>query len=362
VSIATISINYPVTDLILDIKSHIDEKDTLIICFWDFDNFNIETIGTKNSRVLVNQISKLTNGLNIKNHIIFMSDAISRINRDENLSRALTSIKFNINFIKIQEIYEKHKYLDLQRATLGKVNFIATDYFISVFFKDIYPELAKGNQIDYIHSSDRILAIKAEADEKISKFMSPVKIPKIIFWKKIPILNFISREWISVDMSKKEIELEIRRNWPIDEKVIKDLIGIVLKLKNSILESRVQAFYEEMEEMNDERKIQEIVEIFYSYFFHIKQLIVSSEEENIKKITYIENRNQLKNILKTLNPAKLEILKACDGSKNIEEIIQKVLMNSNSVRSYISRMKKEGLITNSKKPLRLVDEIIINLE
>ena len=67
------------------------------------------------------------------------------------------------------KVYKQNKYLDISRATLGKINFIATDYLIPLFFNDLYPELAKGKKIEYYHSTDRLLGIKKEVDETISK-------------------------------------------------------------------------------------------------------------------------------------------------------------------------------------------------
>src|SRR3989344_712405 len=202
-SISTTNINYPITDLLLDIKSHCDEEDVLVICYWDYDSFDIETIGTDSSRYIVNQISKLLSGLNIKSNIIYMSDAIRRINHNEDVSRVLTSAKFNIKFNKILEIYKKNKYMDLSRATLGKVNFLATDYIICLFFNELYPELAKGKLIKYYHNTDRFLGIKKEVDEIVSKVSSPVEFPQVIYWKSAPILKYSSREWISIKMSKR---------------------------------------------------------------------------------------------------------------------------------------------------------------
>jgi predicted regulator of amino acid metabolism with ACT domain len=162
-------------------------------------------------------------------------------------------------------------------------------------------------------------------------------------------------------MSKAEMEKVIGENYPEDKEILKDLIRLGLRIKDSSLKHKIESLIKDIDKPhNKEIIIQETAKIFYSYFSHIKSLIENSEESEIKKITYVDNKEKFEKIFKNINPAKLEILKHCDGKNSIEDITQKVSMKESSIRSYISRMKNEKLITDSKKPLRLIDEIVIN--
>lgn len=360
-SIATISINYPVTDLILHIKEHYEEGDTLVLCFWDFSSFNTGSITKENTRFVVNQLSKLLNALEIKNHIIYLSDALQRINNDEKISRMFFSSLLNINFEKINKVYGNYKYLRLDNSTLGKMNFIVADYIIALFFDQLYPDLSKGEKIKVYFSSERFLGVKSEIEEAVSRG-SAIEFPQVNYWKKIPILNHSTKEWISSTMSKKEIESEIKVNWPIKDETIIDLVSVGLRLKNNSLTEKINSFIQKIGKLNDEIKIREIVDIFYSYFYNIKKLIQSAEEGNIKKITYVNTKEKFKKIIGNINPAKFEILRYCDGERTVEDIINAVSIKESSVRTYLSKMKNENLITHSKKPLRLVDEIIVAFE
>ncbi len=162
-------------------------------------------------------------------------------------------------------------------------------------------------------------------------------------------------------MSKGEIEKIIKQNIS-NKEILKDLVCIGTKLEDPSLTHKINALIKNINKLNKEVLIKDVTEILNHYLSIVKKMIDSSEDENIKKITYIDSKEKFKKILETLNPSKLEILKHCNGKNTTEEIVELVSMKPSSIRSYLSIMKKEKLITNSKKPLRLIDELIISFE
>ncbi len=360
------SIHYPVIDYLLNIKEFYEEGDTLMLCFWDFEIYTFKVFNkTISVREITREISKLLNTLKIKHKIIYLSDAIKRINNNPELFELLLISYTYISMGKIEDTYKNNKYLKLRPTTLGKLNFMVIDYIIALFFKDLYPNLAQNKSVDIYHTGERFLGIKQSIQESISKNELVVNFPLTKYWKALPILNYSKGEWISASMSMNEIENIIRENFPKDKESLKDLILIGNKIKDSSLNFKIENLIKEMGEkdLSDEYLISEIAKILDLYFYKIKSLINESEESvDIKKITYVNTKKEFENIFENINSAKLEILKECNGRNTIEDIIKKISMKESSVRSYISRMKKEGLISNSKNPSRLIDEIIVNFE
>lgn len=365
-NISATSIGYPVIDFLLNIKEVYEEGDLLILCFWDYEIYNFrkkEKISENKTKIreITGQLSKLLNGLEMEHKIVYLSDSIKRINSREDIFELLLDCYNNITMGDIEEAYKKDKYLTLRPSTLGKINFIIMDFLVSLFFKEIYPTLTKGRPIDVYHTGERFLGIKKYMEEAISRSELVVSFPLIRYWKTLPILNYVDGNWISLSMSKSEIERIVRDNFPKDKNVLKDLISIGLRLNDESLNHKIASLFKKLDSTKEkELLVQDIAEVFMHYFSIIRKLIESSEEGEIKKITYIDSKDKLQKILELINPSKLEILKHCDGRNSVEDIVHLVSMRESSVRSYLSRMKKEKLVTNNKKPLRLIDEIIIN--
>jgi hypothetical protein len=368
-NISASRIHYLVIDFILNLKEFYEKGDTLILCFWDYDvyNFDNKDANVSDNRIKIREItgelSRLLNGLEIEHKIIYLSDALHRINNHEDLFNLLVNCYNSITMGKIEDIYKNNKYLKLRPSTLGKINFMVVDYLVALFFKELYPTLSKGKSVDIYHTGERFLGIKDSVEEMISKKELVVNFPAIKYWRALPILNYSSGNWISAAMSRNEIEKIIRENYPKDKDTLKDLIKIGLRVEDSVLDHKINSFLSEIDKIKDHEVIvQEIANIFLSYFEYIKSLIEQSEESEIKKITYVDSKEKLQKVLETLNPSKLEILKQCNGKNTVEDIIKHVSVKESSVRSYISRMRNEKLITNSKKPIRLVDEILISFD
>ncbi len=361
-NIAASGINYPVTDFLLNIKEFYDKGDILILCYWDFNIYTFKNLDSQVIRNITSQISKFLTSIGVKHKIIYLSDALKRINNEEKLHEIFLNCLTNITIGELEDFYKKNNYLKIRPATLGKINFMVADYITALFFDELYPHLSKNKKINIYHTGERFLGLKGSIERVLGTLDLIIDFPEIQLWKTLPILNYTQGNWISASMSKKEIEKIIKANSPIPKEEIKDLIKIGLRLNDPSLKNQIDSFYSKLDTMDLELITLELTEILNLYFYKIKQLIEISDEGTIKKVTYVNSKEKFKKIFERINSSKLDILKHCNGSNTIDDIIKKVFMKPSSVRSYISRMKNEHLITQDKKPKRLVDEIIINLE
>jgi len=237
------------------------------------------------------------------------------------------------------------------------------DFLVCVFLNELYPNIAKGKSPDIYHTGERFLGIKESVKKAISENKLVVNFPQIKFWQAIPLLNYSRGNWMSTNMSKEDISQIIAEIYENDKNLLKDLLRITLRLKDPILEHQIKRVHEQLDRnSNQELVIEKASAIIFDFFEKIKEMIDNSVKGELKKITYITTKDHLNQLLQTINPAKMEILKYCNGSHTIEEIAKKVSIKESSTRSYISHMKKDRLITHEKKPLRVTDEVVIIFE
>lgn len=363
-------LHYPLIDYLLNIKSFYQKGDFLVVNFWDLQTYYFEAGGFVNHienkkavREMSTEISQFLNALGIRHKIIYLSDGIRRLNSREHLFTILLNCYGQIRFADIEDTYVKHKYLKLRPTTLSKINYMVIDYLICIYFDTLYPNVSQGMNPSIYHTGERFSGIRENIERTLQWSDSLVTLPKVCYWKALPLLNYNQENWMNITMNKSDLNDVIEEFYDDDKTMLKDLVSIVCRLNNKRLNHKVNELYTLIDDDGDrEMIIEETTDIIYEFFSRIRDLIRKSRTSEIKKITYVETKEHLHKVLSTINPSKLEILKLCNGENTIADIIEKTSMKESSVRSYISRMKVEGLITNAKKPLRLTDEIVINFE
>lgn len=83
--------------------------------------------------------------------------------------------------------------------------------------------------------------------------------------------------------------------------------------------------------------------------------------EDIKAILILTNQEKLGEAKKTLlkeGSVKLQVYNLCDGSKTTQDIAQAIQKSTDYVNSYLSILRREGLIRTAEKEGKQVHEPI----
>lgn len=363
-------IHYILVDYILNIKSFYQEGDKVIVCFWDVEMYNQhldEYSSYLDSRTKVreitSEISKLLSCLGISHTIIYLSDGLRRINMDDRIFSTLLSCYQSVRFKDVSSFYNESKYLDVGETTIGKINFMITSFVMAVFFKELYSSISKGKNPTVFYTGERFLAVKKRLCNAILD-EDPAKVfPELELWKTLPILNYKKKDWISMSMKREDIYKIVSEYFTEDKDMLKDLVSIGLRTEHDVLAHEVKEIYKLIDnKVKKEVLVGRVTDFFIHFFAYIRELTQKPGAGDIKKIKYINDPNGYRHVTESITPVKMEILKYCDGTHLISDIVRKVKVKESSVRSYISRMKKEKLISDDKRPMRAMDEIVINFD
>ena len=100
----------------------------------------------------------------------------------------------------------------------------------------------------------------------------------------------------------------------------------------------------------------------YRYFDEIMKITSKVEIKKQKKSMLISNYKDFDNYLKSINQIKLTILKFCDGNNSSLDISKKTGLKLSTVSPYLTQLKNKGLINDAKKPRKLIDSFVLDLE
>jgi transcription initiation factor IIE alpha subunit len=84
--------------------------------------------------------------------------------------------------------------------------------------------------------------------------------------------------------------------------------------------------------------------------------------EEIKAVLILTNQDKLADIKKSLlkeNSVKSQVYRLCDGTKTTQDIAQALQKSTDYVNSYLSILRREGLIKTIEKEGRQVHEYIV---
>ena len=84
--------------------------------------------------------------------------------------------------------------------------------------------------------------------------------------------------------------------------------------------------------------------------------------EEIKAVLTLANQDKLAEIKKSLlkeGSVKLQVYNLCDGTKTTQDIAQVLQKSTDYVNSYLSILRREGLIKTVEKEGRQVHEYIV---
>lgn len=368
-------IHYPLVDYLSNLSEQLKEEDKLILCLWDekiysFQHYRFGSLKEEHT-VLIPKIKSILNYYKINYEIIYFSDAFFRLMKNEETSDLLYLILSKISIGFLEDSYKHEEYLSIRPMTISKVVFIIADYLVSLYVDKLFPEL-KINRVVYYYTGARFKSFIPRIKEVVSEKRIIRTLPSIIYWPAIPILNYESGDWISVGMSKEDVFKEIRKNYTkhVELKEIKDLLLITSKIipKDSFLlceDGKCEKLHlvevlEKINSLTKEDMLMTLTENLCVYLEFVKNNMLNVDNPQLKKTHYIKNDIDFKKIVSLLNPAKLEIIKLCNGKRTINEIVKKSNLKPSSTRSYLSHLRAKNLISKDEKPKRRIDEILIS--
>ncbi|MDD5253857.1 MAG: hypothetical protein PHG05_01995 [Candidatus Nanoarchaeia archaeon] len=368
------SLHYPGLFHLNNSISKLKEGDKLILCFWDQTLYPFQAwtdLSKEDYKILLEKLKSLLDYHKINYKVIYLSDAFARLTKNEEAFNLLYSILGKISLKYLAENFEE-KDTNYQSITINKITFTIADYLIAVYINKLFPEL-KINKITDYYVGSKLKYIINKVEETISEKNIILDHPRKIYAPRIPILNYESGRWISVGMSRNEVEREVEKAYSngisLSEiklllSALSELIGKDIFISKDFKIEKVPLNYvfEVLPDLNKKDIINTLSENLYVWIEIIKIQLLDAGEAGIRKINYIKNREDLRKILSFLNPQKLEIIKLCNGERNVEEIVKLSSLKESSTRSYLSRLRAKDIITKDDKPKKKVDEILISFD
>lgn len=84
--------------------------------------------------------------------------------------------------------------------------------------------------------------------------------------------------------------------------------------------------------------------------------------EEIRSLFILANQDELEKVKERLLPkdsAKEKIYNLCDGTRTTSDIAREIGKDDNYVRSYLSLLRREGLIRSTERTGRVIHEQIV---
>jgi len=348
------------------------------LCVWD--NFTFEhKVFQKNLGSTTNQkqklqenvqvLEKMMSHLGIDYKIIYLSEAWERLFKNSEYSNAFQKVLANIKIEDLRKGFDI-EYIPFSMISLSKINYIIADYLIAMHLPELYPELCSTQPTHYL-TSERFTVFHKKIDEYLNTTLKKYEPPTPIFVKGVPVLVHPKEESIpSMEMSQGGI-LNIVNGYYQDKKINEIELHDLFTVLNKVMENN---FYFKEEKLSLEKLkkklkkaskkiiIEAVTLNLHQYFNKIQKIIQKeSIKERVKSLFVADTKGFNKHI-KPLNPLKLQILHNCDGTNTSLDVSRKTGLKLSTVSTYFNLLKNQSLITNERKPKRLVDNIVVNLK
>lgn len=347
------------------------------LCIWD--NFVFEhKVFQKNLDNTTNKVQKLQENvqvleklmsyLNIDYKIIYLSEAWERLFRNSEYSMTFQKILANIKIADLKKGFDI-EYIPFSAISLSKINYIIADYLIAMYLPELFPELCSTQPTHYL-TSERFKVFHSKIDSYIESIYQKHKPPATIFVKRVPVIVHPQAEAIpSMGMSQEGIR-EITEEYYKEKKIS----AVELNDLFNVLGEALDKFYFKEERLNldklknklkkaNKKLIIEIISLnLYKYFSRIQAIIQKENVKERKKSLFIAETSEFEKHIKPLNPLKLKILQHCDGTNTSLDIARRTGLKLSTISTYFTHLKNQELITNGRKPKRLVDNIVVDLK
>jgi len=346
------------------------------ICVWDsfvFEHPAIEkssdnhTTKADKLKENVEMLEKLMTYLKIDYKIIYLSEAMNRLFKNSEYLQEFQNI---LSSIKIEELAkgEDLEYIPFKQMSLSKINYIISDYLIATYLPELFPEICSSSP-DFYLTSERFKVFSGTINHSLKLNFFKHYPPKPIYVTGVPVIIHPEKEIIpSAEMSLESIKAIVASyykklpNEKETEDTIEVLSTILKKFKFKGKNFDKERINIEISNASYREYIEFVSSNLYNYFEELMRITSKVEIQKQKKSLLISNYKEFDNYLKSINSIKLQILKHCDGKNTSLDISRKTKLKLSTVSPYLTHLKRKGFITGSKKPKRLIDSFVLDLE
>lgn len=346
------------------------------ICVWDSFVFE-HPIFTKNFDSAKNRAEKLSENveiiekimsyLEIDYKIIYLSEAMKRLFKSSEHFSEFQNILSNI---KIGDLTKGSNlaYTPFNEISLSRMNYIISDYLISTYLPELFPEICSSQPTHYL-TSERFKVFQGELNHSIRSKLSRYVPPKSVFVTNVPVIMHPEDKVIpSMEMSLESIKRIVKAHYKKkpNKKEMYDVTEVLYNVLNElshkdekIKKSKIENFIEKVS-YND--FIDFVSLNLYNYFEDIGKITAKIEINSQKRSMFISTYKDFIKQIKPLSNIKLEILKHCNGNNSSLDISRKTGLKLSTVSTYLTHLKIKKIIDDDRRPKRLIDSFVIDLE
>ncbi len=371
-NLSPISNAYTNLNHIFELKKQNPQK--AYICIWDNFVFENEHFGkgAGNSNKVdklkesVDIIEKLLTHLQIDYKIIYLSEALNRLYKNTSQLTQFQTILSNFTIGELKKGFELN-YIPFSDISLSRINYIVADFLVSTYLPELYPELCSSQPTHYLTSA-RFKVFQNEISHTLKKSNSKYVPPKCVFVTNVPVIIHPEDKTIpALEMSLDSIKRIVAKHYAKkpDNKEVYDIAEIMLTVLPKLTYKDKKYSRNELGDLT-KFSLNELIELIssnlYEYFEEINRITAEVKIERQKKSNYITTFRDYNDQIRELTDIKLEILKHCDGKNTSLDIAKKTGLKLSTVSPYLTQLKQKRLIEESKRPKRLIDSFVIDLE
>jgi predicted transcriptional regulator len=344
------------------------------ICIWDsfvyesslFEKGNANKSKNEKLQENLEKVEKILTHLKIDYKIIFLSEAMNRLFKSSNHYLQFQTLLSNFNVEQLKKGFELN-YIPFGNITLSRLNYIIADYLIATYLPEIYPELCSSQPTNYL-TSERFKVFQTEIDHTLKNNYSKFVPPKTIYVTNVPVIIHPEERIIpSLEMSAESIKRIVSAYYtkkPTNKEII-DISEVILSVLPFLSYKDKNYSKSELNELTRLQK-NELTEFvsqnLYKYFEEINKITAEVAIQKQKKSHYITTFRDYKDFIRQMTDIKLEILKHCNGNNSSLDISKLTGLKLSTVSTYMTHLKDSRVIENAKKPKRLIDSFVIDLE
>ena len=345
------------------------------LCIWDsfvYENSLFEKGSNSNKSKFerlqenVDKIEKIMTYLKIDYKIIYLSEAMNRLFKNSNHLSQFQSILSNFSIGQLKKGFELN-YIPFSDISLSRINYIISDFLVATYLPELYPELC-SSQPTYYLTSERFKVFQNEINHSLKNNISKYVPPKSVYVTSVPVIIHPEEKIIpSSEMSLESIRRIVSAYYtrkPSNKEII-DMSDVLFNILSHLVYKDKRYSKAELNNLT-KFKLTEITDLIslnlYSYFEEINKITSEIVIETQKKSQYISTYKDYNDLIREMSDIKLQILKHCNGKNSSLDISKITGLNLSTVSTYMTHLKTNRVIEETKRPKRLIDSFVIDLE